>query len=144
MGKQKYSNDKITVEWDSEVCIHSAVCINNLSSVFNLKEKPWVNVDGASVDEITKLIDSCPSKALSYSLKNQPQADNKMEEVTSTEQVKIDIAENGPYLVNGNFLVVDSNGNEIETKKTVALCRCGASTNKPFCDGSHRKMEFQG
>ena len=143
MGKHKYSNEKITVEWDSEVCIHSAVCVNNLSSVFDLKKKPWVNVDGASVEDITALIDSCPSKALSYKFANQSATESK-ERKMDLEQVKVTISENGPYLVKGNFSVEDAQGNKVETKETVALCRCGASTNKPFCDGSHRKAEFQG
>jgi len=61
-----------------------------------------------------------------------------------TEQVKISTYENGPYLVQGPVLIQDADGNEFPVKKqTVALCRCGASTNKPFCDGTHTKIGFQ-
>ena len=56
--------------------------------------------------------------------------------------VSIKIAENGPYIVQGEFTLTDSNGNEIPVKKA-ALCRCGASTTKPFCDGTHSKIGFQ-
>ena len=70
MGKHSYSNDEITVEWDSETCIHSAVCVNNLGGVFNLQKKPWVNVDGDTKEAIMELIDTCPSRALSYKLAN--------------------------------------------------------------------------
>lgn len=50
----------------------------------------------------------------------------------------------GPYLVRGTFEVVDSDGEVIDTRrKTVALCRCGASRTKPFCDGTHKVIGFQ-
>lgn len=57
--------------------------------------------------------------------------------------VKITIRENGPYLVEGDFQLVDAQGKEVPLKKK-ALCRCGGSTMKPFCDGTHSKIGFQG
>jgi len=57
--------------------------------------------------------------------------------------VKITIRENGPYLVEGEYTLVDANGNEVPIAKK-ALCRCGGSTTKPFCDGTHSKIGFQG
>jgi CDGSH-type Zn-finger protein len=57
--------------------------------------------------------------------------------------VTIKIRENGPYLVDGEFTLVDHNGNEVPIVKR-ALCRCGGSTMKPFCDGTHSKIGFQG
>lgn len=57
--------------------------------------------------------------------------------------VTIKIRENGPYLVEGEFTLVDANGNEVPLQKR-ALCRCGGSTMKPFCDGTHSKIGFQG
>ena len=57
--------------------------------------------------------------------------------------VTITIRENGPYLVDGDFKLVDAAGNEVPLKKR-ALCRCGGSTTKPFCDGTHSKIGFQG
>jgi len=57
--------------------------------------------------------------------------------------VTITIRENGPYLVDGEVKLVDHNGNEVPMKKR-ALCRCGGSTTKPFCDGTHSKIGFQG
>ena len=57
--------------------------------------------------------------------------------------VTIKIKENGPYLVDGEFTLVDANGTEIPIVKK-ALCRCGGSTMKPFCDGTHSKIGFQG
>ena len=57
--------------------------------------------------------------------------------------VTITIRENGPYVVDGEFKLVDAAGNEVPLKKR-ALCRCGGSTTKPFCDGTHSKIGFQG
>jgi CDGSH-type Zn-finger protein len=59
--------------------------------------------------------------------------------------VKITIRPNGPYLVEGDCEVFDVNGNKIDTtgKPRIALCRCGASVTKPFCDGTHSKIGFQ-
>jgi len=60
------------------------------------------------------------------------------------EQVKISAYDNGPCLVTGPASITDADGNEYPNEReTVALCRCGASTNKPFCDGTHSKAGFQ-
>lgn len=59
--------------------------------------------------------------------------------------VKIKVNENGPYVIeieNGVFEVERDAGKELVEKKTIALCRCGGSENKPFCDGTHRKINF--
>ena len=59
--------------------------------------------------------------------------------------VKIQALKNGPYLVNGTIEIVDGEGKAIPSaKQPAALCRCGQSSSKPFCDGTHRKVNFQG
>jgi CDGSH-type Zn-finger protein len=61
-----------------------------------------------------------------------------------TEQTKITVLDNGPYLVKGPVVLLDADGNEFLTERaTVALCRCGGSQNKPFCDGTHSKIGFR-
>ena len=57
--------------------------------------------------------------------------------------VKIDVVKNGPFIVEGDVEMRDSYGNAYTTKHRIALCRCGASTTKPFCDGTHSKIGFQ-
>jgi len=60
------------------------------------------------------------------------------------EGVKVTALDNGPYLVTGEVLVTDAEGNEYRSeRKTIALCRCGGSKTKPFCDGTHSKVGFQ-
>jgi CDGSH-type Zn-finger protein len=58
--------------------------------------------------------------------------------------VSIAVRDNGPFLVSGPVSVTDSDGNEfnLNGKETIALCRCGASANRPFCDGAHKTCEF--
>jgi CDGSH-type Zn-finger protein len=69
-----------------------------------------------------------------------------MAEQGSDDTVEIKVRENGSYLVRGPVRLVDADGNEydLSTRKSVSLCRCGGSTTKPFCDGTHSKIGFQG
>jgi len=137
MGKKvySYSNDEITINWDAETCFHSEVCTKNLSSVFNLKQKPWINVNGATKE----LINTCPSGALSYNISTTDKKETKPE-----SSVSIRIVPDGPILVNGAFEFTDKDGNVSQVDKNIAFCRCGGSENKPFCDGTHKKIGFKG
>jgi CDGSH-type Zn-finger protein len=57
--------------------------------------------------------------------------------------ITIKVRDNGPLVVEGEFILIDAAGNDIPVLKK-ALCRCGGSTTKPFCDGTHSKIGFQG
>jgi CDGSH-type Zn-finger protein len=65
-------------------------------------------------------------------------------EITAMSNVEITVSNNGPYLVRGPVTLKDADGNEYDTagRATVALCRCGGSTTKPFCDGTHSRVGF--
>ena len=134
MEKKHYTKEHVTVVWQPKKCIHSAVCVRGLPTVFQPASKPWIKMEGASVDAIAAQVRKCPSGALSL-LEDQ--------EATSKEDVAIECATNGPYLVKGSVTIVHADGTS-ETKENAALCRCGGSMNKPFCDGSHRKIGFAG
>jgi 3-phenylpropionate/trans-cinnamate dioxygenase ferredoxin subunit len=58
-------------------------------------------------------------------------------------EVSIQVIKNGPYIVKGEVEITDAEGNRYPVEKRMALCRCGASTEKPFCDGTHSKIGFQ-
>jgi uncharacterized Fe-S cluster protein YjdI len=131
----EYKNKDITVNWDAKKCIHSAVCISKLPEVFNLKEKPWVNVDKADKEEIMKTIDNCPSGALSYKVQEASVEVNK-------DRSEIKLMKNGPILMKGAYTILHNDGTETIKEGSFSLCRCGGSSNKPFCDGSHRNIEF--
>lgn len=61
-----YSRPELTVIWQSALCDHNGNCIRSLPQVFDLKKRPWVNVDGAEADEIRRVVDQCPTGALTY------------------------------------------------------------------------------
>ncbi|WP_096273119.1 CDGSH iron-sulfur domain-containing protein [Paucisalibacillus globulus] len=60
-----------------------------------------------------------------------------------SEKVVIKVNDNGSLRITGDVELVDAEGNVFETKKSFSLCRCGHSENKPFCDGTHRKIGFE-
>jgi uncharacterized Fe-S cluster protein YjdI len=66
--KKEYSNGEVTIVWQNSLCIHSANCVKNLSSVFNPKQSPWINMNNATTAEIIEAVKKCPSGALSYKL----------------------------------------------------------------------------
>lgn len=64
--------------------------------------------------------------------------------MTDSPPTKITPYRNGPYLIRGPFVLVDQDGNEIKVeRRVVALCRCGRSQNRPFCDGTHKAIRFR-
>ena len=69
MAKRTYENDEIIVYWDSDLCIHVAECLKGNGEVFNVNNRPWVDLSKASAEEIARVIDLCPSGALRYELK---------------------------------------------------------------------------
>ncbi|WP_020397146.1 (4Fe-4S)-binding protein [Thiolinea disciformis] len=135
---KQYSNGEITVIWQPAKCSHSTLCFQHLPSVFDPRTRPWVNPQGASTEAIIAQIKTCPSGALSY----QDMRSSASTETATKPSVLIDVRPNGPLLVQGSITLKAKDGSET-VKEKVALCRCGASANKPFCDGSHVKLGFQ-
>ena len=71
-------------------------------------------------------------------------ADALLDYITSImAEVTIETIKNGPYIVTGPVELIDADGNKFPVEKRMALCRCGASTEKPFCDGTHSKIGFK-
>lgn len=135
---KKYENVDLTILWEPKKCIHAAICVHTLPKVYNPEVKPWIKANNASANELMNQIDKCPSGALTYDNK-------KINSIKKDDMaIKIDIMENGPLLIGGTLTIKKING-EIEIKnKTTAFCRCGASLNKPYCDGAHKKIDFIG
>jgi 3-phenylpropionate/trans-cinnamate dioxygenase ferredoxin subunit len=72
----------------------------------------------------------------------QPQPFSESQRRKDMSDPTIQVLPKGPYLVAGKFALLDASGKKIEAGEKIALCRCGASTNKPFCDGTHSKIGF--
>lgn len=143
-GKVKeYSNEEITVIWKPDLCIHSGECVKNSPEVFKPDEKPWITPENSTSKQIMETVDKCPSGALSYRVKDE--SVSEQEGKTAGDVVKITAMKDGPLLVDGVVEIKDSAGEIKSTKgRTAALCRCGASSSKPFCDGSHTDVDFEG
>jgi len=131
----EYSGSKISIYDNRSICAHAGVCTDNLASVFRMKQEPWIDPDAADVEEIIEVIERCPSGALSYKLA----ADEIMQQQKNAE---IFIAPNGPYVVCGCPDLQNADWREGASQQQYTLCRCGASKNKPYCDGSHWSIEF--
>lgn len=140
---KEYSNGEITVIWKPEVCVHSGVCVKHSPEVFNPKERPWVKIEAADSEEIMRTVEKCPSGALSY--KTEKKTVEEPEVKIPDGVTKIEAMKNGPLVIYGEINIKNSNGsNKKIDSTTTALCRCGASDNKPFCDGSHSDIKFKG
>ena len=141
-GKRKsYVGKKITIHDNRSICSHAAECVNNLPSVFRLNQRPWIDPDyeTIAVEKIIETIMKCPSGALSYSIDGIEYRDYDGKPL-------VKVSKDGPYLVSGGIELVV--GGEAEfpedvSKEHYTLCRCGASKNKPFCDGSHSTINFR-
>jgi uncharacterized Fe-S cluster protein YjdI/CDGSH-type Zn-finger protein len=137
MRMKEYCSDKIAVCWNPDKCIHAGECVRGLPQVFNRENHPWVNIKGADSEEIMKVIDRCPSGALSYKV-----IEKVGESQNTAAATHIKVTKNGPLIVEGDCVIIDQAGNETARNRHFALCRCGGSKNKPFCDGTHIKIGF--
>lgn len=71
MGKKKeYTNGEITIIWQPEICVHSGICVKTLPNVYKPKERPWIQIENATTEELIAQIKQCPSGALSYRMNN--------------------------------------------------------------------------
>ncbi len=134
-----YETDEISVTWKPSLCSHSTKCWKGLIEVFNPRVKPWIDLSKADAETIMKQIDLCPSAALSYVQKNKV----SQTQTETSEETIVEIVPNGPVLVYGNITVKDTSGQISQKNKVSAFCRCGASSNKPYCDVTHRKIDFK-
>ena len=135
---KEYSNGDFTVVWKPGICIHAEICAKTLPQVYNPDVRPWIKAENASTSELSAQIDQCPSGALSYYVKGEENAE------VNSPVTKINVRTNGPLLIEGEIMVTDAEGNSERKIKKTAFCRCGASNNKPYCDGTHAKINFVG
>ena len=138
MGKtRQYDGDGIRVTYDSERCIHAAECVHGLPEVFDPDRKPWIEAGAASAEDLATVIRRCPTGALAYQ-----RLDGGLEERRAPEN-ELRIVRDGPVYASGSLVLLDAEHAEIGRETRVAFCRCGASQNKPFCDGRHAEVGFK-
>lgn len=131
-----YADKEIVVSYDALRCIHAAECVCGLPAVFDNDRRPWIQPDGASADAIAAVIAKCPSGALHFTRLNGGDAE------APPEHNSITVTPGGPLYVRGLVQLQSADGNVIVTDTRLALCRCGQSHNKPFCDNSHLGIAF--
>ncbi len=132
-----YTNGPVTIKWESELCIHSGNCVKGLPDVFNPNKRPWIDIEAAETDNLIEQVKKCPSGALSYFMNGASSSD-----ATESTPTQVEVLSAGPLLVHGPMQIKNTDGQIEEKSKVTAFCRCGASSNKPYCDGSHKKIEF--
>jgi uncharacterized Fe-S cluster protein YjdI len=137
---QVYQADEITVTFDPNLCVHSGRCLSGLPAVFDVGRRKWIDATAASADEIARVIDRCPSGALGYRRPGVAPETGPSHIPTTTV---VTLSTDGPLSLAGRICIQTAAGEVVRETDRVALCRCGATGNQPFCDGSHLTVGFK-
>jgi len=128
-----YPGTGMTMRDDRSICEHAGFCANKTSNVWKMSK---LTADTAVRSQVMGMIDRCPSGALTY------RADAGGPDLEPDLPVAINVVDDGPLFVTGGVPVTRADGAPLETRNRMTLCRCGASKNKPLCDGSHADAGF--
>lgn len=137
--RKTYAGKKIIIHDNRKICSHAVECVNNLPSVFKFDARPWIDPEAATLEESINTIRKCPSGALSYSIDGVEYKDQ------NERKPMVTVSKEGPYIITGGVELIGDNlqFGDGASKEHYTLCRCGASRNKPFCDGMHRVINFK-
>lgn len=134
---QTHEGAEVTVTFDRRLCIHSEECVRGLPAVFDPTRKRWIRPDAASAGEVVAVVARCPTGAL------RARRTGAAEAATDTvPAVTITVSSDGPLLLRGPVRIESADGETLAEADSAALCRCGATANPPFCDGSHARIGF--
>ena len=131
-----FNSDAITVTWSKRRCIHAAECVAGLPRVFQPGERPWIKLEHAAAEHVADIVRRCPTGALHYEPLDGATAEAPPESNT------VRVTPNGPTYLYGDIEIRNEQDDVLLKDTRVALCRCGGSANKPFCDNSHRGRGF--
>ncbi|HWM43850.1 MAG TPA: CDGSH iron-sulfur domain-containing protein [Burkholderiales bacterium] len=134
--RNAYAGKRITILDNRAICAHAGFCTDELKSVFRQHDEPWIEPDAAQADQIIGTIRKCPSGALSYAI-------DGVEAQPPQRPPMVTVTDNGPYAVTGSIELMGVKFGDGASAEHYTLCRCGASKNKPFCDGSHWEVGFK-
>ena len=130
-----YEGEAVLIEYEARRCIHAAECVKGLPGVFERDRRPWIAPDRGSAKEIVEVVARCPTGALRVSRKDG--GGEEAEPSLNFLQVEPD----GPLFLHGKLELTENDGS-VRKENRIALCRCGESRNKPFCDNSHVEADF--
>jgi uncharacterized Fe-S cluster protein YjdI len=130
---QVYESEAITVTWDPNLCIHAKECVRALPEVFDPNRARWIRPDRAAADQVAEAVARCPTGALKAKRAGQVEG-------AAAPLAVIRVTADGPLYVRGRVRVENAAGELVTESDAIALCRCGGTSNPPFCDGSHERL----
>jgi len=133
----KFEGEKGDASWDGRLCIHIQECTRAHGELFKSGREPWGEPDRGDADYVAEVARRCPTGSLTYARK-----DGGTEE-TAPDSNTVIIANNGPLYVSGELDVDGAADDMPGVRFRAALCRCGDSKNKPFCDNTHENAGFK-
>jgi len=133
----KFDGEKLTAAWDGRLCIHVGECTRAKGELFVSGRKPWGEPDRGEPDHVAEVVRRCPTGSLVY-LRKDGGAEEKPESVN-----RVFISNNGPLYLRGDLRIDGAADDMPGVRFRAALCRCGDSKNKPFCDNTHEKAAFR-
>ena len=133
----QYAGDQVDVFWDERLCIHVGECGRAEGELFVDGRDPWCQPNLVQLGDAPKVIQRCPTGALTYRTE-----DGDTEKVPAEENTVV-VAGDGPLYVQGALTIDGAASDMGGVKFRAALCRCGHSKNKPFCDNSHVEARFR-
>lgn len=134
---REYRGEAINVTYSLFRCIHAEECVNRMGEVFDNQKRPWIHPDQATPEQIADTISYCPTGALHY----QRLDGGPAEGIPAVNTILLQ--EDGPLYLSGTLVVQNAEGEQVLADTRIALCRCGMSENKPFCDNAHLKIQFK-
>lgn len=128
-----YEGTGMTMHDDRGICAHASFCATKQTNAWKMMPR---TEDTAVRSQAIAMIERCPSGAITYQVegeRNEPDL-----------PTRVNVVEDGPLWVTGGIRVERADGEPLQTRNRMTLCRCGASENKPLCDGSHVEVGFEG
>jgi CDGSH-type Zn-finger protein len=132
--RKVYEGDDIVVTDDPTLCSHASFCIDRFTSVWEMMQE---TSDPEIRQRVIEMVTRCPSGRLRYSTPEHP------DPIEADLTPSVGVEPDGPYVVRGGVRIVSEDGTAWEVRNRITLCRCGASRNKPFCDGTHQEIGFK-
>ncbi len=133
--RQKLSGGTgITAYYDETICVHAGFCGNKKTSVWDMMGD---TEDTQVRAQVMAMIERCPSGALTYEI-------DDVGPIEPDLPAEVSVVIDGPLWVSDHIPVERVDGDELEQRNRVTLCRCGKSDNKPLCDGTHKEAGFTG
>jgi CDGSH-type Zn-finger protein len=133
--QRTYEGTRVVVRDDRSICTHAGFCGNRVTNIWKMAT-PAGTEDSIARAQLMAMIERCPSGALTYRL--EPDSPDIEPELAP----EVGVVDDGPLWVTGRIPVGLPDGTTLEARNRVTLCRCGQSSNKPLCDGSHKEVGF--